>query len=109
MGKGFGNLRLEHIINSKHLSKLAEFINNNNTLLTISPNPYTLITSKYSITDNYAAQAKQLKMSMDKFDKFASKVKGINRDSFNKKLLLRKWLKIKEYWLPEIPPVLVLL
>jgi hypothetical protein len=54
------------------------------------PNPYTLITSKYGITDNYAAQAKQLMMPMDKFDKFASNVKGLNRDSFNKKLLLKK-------------------
>jgi hypothetical protein len=90
MGKGFGNLRLEHIINSKHLSKLAEFINKYNAILTMPPNPYTLITSKYGITDNYAAQAKQLMMPMDKFDKFASNVKGLNRDSFNKKLLLKK-------------------
>ena len=90
MGKGFGNLRLEHIINSKHLSKLAEFINKYNAILTMPPNPYTLITSKYGITDNYAAQAKQLMLPMDTFDRFASNVKGINRDSFDKKLLLRK-------------------
>ena len=90
MGKGFGNLRLEHIINSKHLSKLAEFINKYNAILTMPPNPYTLITSKYGITDNYAAQAKQLMLPMDKFDRFASNVKGIKRDSFNKKLLLKK-------------------
>ena len=52
------------------------------------PNPYTLITSKYGITDIYAAQGKQLNIPMDKFDKLCSDVKGINRDTFNKKLIL---------------------
>ena len=89
IGKGFGNLRLEHIISSKHISKLAEFINKHNTLLTMPPNPYTLITSKYGITDNYAAKGKQLNIPMDKFDKLCSDVKGINRDTFNKKLILK--------------------
>ena len=89
MGKGFGNLRLEHIINLKHISKLAQFINKYNALLTMPPNPYTLITSKYGITDNYAAQGKQLNIPMDKFDKLCSDVKGINRDTFNKKLILK--------------------
>ena len=90
MGKGFGNLRMEHIIGSKHISKLAEFIDKYNTLLTMPPNPYTLITSKYGITDNYAAQAQQLDIPMAKFDKFASNVKGMDRDSFNNKLILKK-------------------
>ncbi len=90
MGKGFGNLRMEHIIGSKHISKLAEFIDKYNTFLTMPPNPYTLITSKYGITDNYAAQAQKLDIPMKKFDKFALNVKGIDRDSFNKKLILKK-------------------
>ena len=90
IGKGFGNLRMEHIIGSKHISNLAEFIDKYNTLLTMPPNPYTLITSKYGITDNYAAQAQQLDIPMKKFDKFASNVRGIDRDSFNKKLILKK-------------------
>ena len=89
MGKGFGNLRLEHIINSKYISKLAGFINKYNILLNMPPNAYTLITSKYGITDNYAAQAKELKISMDKFDKFCSSVKGTNRDTYNKELILK--------------------
>jgi len=89
MGKGFGNLRLEHVINSKHLPKLAEFINKYNTLLTMPPNPYTLITSKYGITDNYAAQAKELNIPMIKFNKFCSNVKGVDRDTFDKKLILK--------------------
>ena len=89
MGKGFGNLRLEHIIGLKHISKLAEFINKHNSLLTMPPNSYTLITSKYGITDNYAAQGKQLNISMKVFDKLCSKIKGTDRDTFNKKLILK--------------------
>ena len=89
MGKGFGNLRLEHIVNTKHLSTLAKLINNYNTLLVMPPNPYTLITSKYNITDNYAAQGKQLSIPMKKFEKFCSQVKGTDRDSFNKNLILK--------------------
>jgi|TARA_B100001079_G_C16397651_1_gene509817 4-hydroxy 2-oxovalerate aldolase len=89
IGKGFGNLRLEHIVNSKYISILAKLINNHNTLLVMPPNPYTLITSKYNITDNYAAQGKQLSVPMNKFEKFCSRVKGIDRDTFNKKLILK--------------------
>tara|TARA_B100001123_G_C15114417_1_gene948768 strand:- start:108 stop:1049 length:942 start_codon:yes stop_codon:yes gene_type:complete len=89
MGKGFGNLRLEHIINLKKISKLAELINKYNEVLTMPPNSYTLITSKYGVTDNYAAQGKKLNIPMDKFDKFCSKIKGISRDTFDKKLILK--------------------
>ena len=63
--------------------------NNYNTLLVMPPNPYTLITSKYNITDNYAAQGKQLSIPMKKFEKFCSQVKGTDRDSFNKNLILK--------------------
>lgn len=88
LGKGSGNLSLEYIIDNTYLPKLASFILKYNELLTLKLNPYELITSKHSITDNYAKQASELKLDLENFDIFAGKLGGVNRDSFDEKLLL---------------------
>ena len=74
--------------------------------------PLVLVTAPVATRSGYGSHSRDIVrslISMDKFDEFASNVEGINRDSFNKKLILKKWLKIKEYWLLEIPLGLVLL
>ena len=58
MGKGFGNLRTEQIINPKYFNIVGALIKKYNDLLTMPQNIYTLITSKYAISDNYATKAK---------------------------------------------------
>ena len=59
-----------------------------NELLTITPTAYELISSKHSITDNYANQARELDISLEKFDGFANTLSGISKDSFDSKLLI---------------------
>ena len=85
MGKGFGNLRTEQIIKPKYFNIVATLIKKYNDLLTMPQNIFTLITSQYGISDNYATQAKKINMKIDEFSKLCRKVKGLDKDNFNKK------------------------
>ena len=87
MGKGFGNLRTEFIINEKYYSKLLKLITKNESELTMYQNPYTLITAKYSVSDNYATQAKKLNFDPILFDRKISKLRGLKKDTFDKNYL----------------------
>lgn len=85
MGKGFGNLRTEQIINPKYYNIIASLIKNYNDLLTMPQNIYTLITSQFGISDNYATKAKKLNIKIDYFSKICKKIKGKDKDNFNLK------------------------
>jgi len=61
-------------------------------LLTMPQNIYTLITSHYAISDNYASEAKKIKMDFNNFSDLCKKVNGKDKDNFNKKYF--KKLKI---------------
>lgn len=87
MGKGSGNLKLEHIICEEDLPKLAEFINQNGDLLRMTPSPYELITAVYGVTDIYATHAEKLGLGMEEFANVCSKMEGQNKDVFNKDML----------------------
>tara|TARA_B100000579_G_C22848206_1_gene865712 strand:- start:3890 stop:4831 length:942 start_codon:yes stop_codon:yes gene_type:complete len=86
MGKGFGNLRTEQIINPKNFNIIATLVKKYNNLLTMPQNIYTLITSQYGISDNYATKAKKINMTVTQFSKLCSKIKGKDKDNFNSKL-----------------------
>ena len=48
-------------------------------------NIYTLITSQFGISDNYATQAKKLNLKINYFSKICRKVQGKDKDNFNPK------------------------
>ena len=87
MGKGSGNLKLEFIINKLDLVNLAQLILNYDNLLTIKPTPYELITSKHSVSDNYATEAKKLKLTILQFDNFCKRLSRLDKDSYNNELI----------------------
>ena len=87
MGKGSGNLKLEFVVNDNNLIDVADLIHKHEELLTITPIPYELITAKYSLTDNYAKEANIINIPMAEFNKFCKTVGGLDRDSYNEKLL----------------------
>ena len=85
MGKGFGNLRTEQIIKPKYFNIVGELIKKYNDLLTMPQNIYTLITSKYAISDNYATKAQKINLDIKIFSKLCAKVKGKDKDNLNEK------------------------
>ena len=78
----------------KDLTNVVELINSYESLLTLQYNPYCLITSKHSLSDNYAIQAKKYQISVKDFDDFCSKLDGIDKNNYDS-VLLKNYL-IKE-------------
>ena len=93
MGKGAGNLKLEYVIDTENVMYICEFIRKYNILLTLPYNPYCLITSKYSVTDNYTYQAQKYQLSVIDFDKFCSKLDGLDKNNINI-VLLKKFMNL---------------
>jgi 4-hydroxy 2-oxovalerate aldolase len=89
MGKGFGNLRTEFIIDKKYYPKLLNLITKYEDQLTMYQNPYTLITARYSVSDNYATQAKKLNYNPILFDAKISKLKNLKKDNFDSNYLIK--------------------
>ena len=87
MGKGYGNLKLEYIVKSNYLFFLSDLIKRYDNLLTMPQNIYTLITSFYKISDNYASEAKKLNISIIKFINICLKIKSKYKDNYNSNLL----------------------
>ena len=87
MGKGSGNLKLEYVASKKSLIIISQFMEKYSNLLSISPTIYELVSSRHSITDNYANQAETIGIDIKKFNEFASTLTGLEKDSFNPKLL----------------------
>ena len=87
MGKGAGNLKLEYILENNDLTEVVELIRSYESLLTLPYNPYCLITSKHSLSDNYAIQAKKYQLSIPEFDYFCSKLSGIDKNNYKDILL----------------------
>ncbi len=84
MGKGSGNLKLEHVIEKGSLADVADFIRRNEEVLKMKPIAHELISAKYGISDNYARYANENDMDILDFDKFCSKISGNARDEFSK-------------------------
>ena len=93
LGKGAGNLKLEEVLEDDKALLLNIFINKYyNKLFKKTISPYYIVTGRFGITDNYATQALKLKLDMDTFNKFCSTISGLNKDNFDK-LLLVEYIK----------------
>ena len=87
MGKGVGNLKLEHIISKEHLCPVLEIIKDYEDILTMRESPYGSITSKYSVTDYYGHNAELMGMPLQEFDLLCSTMTGTDKDVYNKDIL----------------------
>jgi pyruvate/oxaloacetate carboxyltransferase len=97
LGKGAGNLKLENVLDDTKSLLLNEFIHKYyESLFKKTVSPYLMVTGRYGITDHYATQARKLELDMNTFVKFCSTVTGLNRDNFDKNLLVSfnsyRWL-----------------
>ena len=72
-----------------NLSILTDLIKRYDKLLTMSQNIYTLITSSYKISDNYAAEGQRLKVPILKFINICSKIKSKYKDNYSSNFLIK--------------------
>ena len=87
MGKGYGNLKLEHVIDQKNLPKVINLIKKYNKLWKQDNDPYSIITGAYSVSDGYASLGKKKNYPILKFSKICSQIRGNDKDTVNHKLL----------------------
>ena len=86
LGKGGGNLPLEQVIINENLIELLNFIiNEKENFGTIDQRKlYTLISGRLNITDNYSKEAIEKNIDMETFYNKASKLRGLEKDTFKK-------------------------
>tara|TARA_Y100001970_G_C14256495_1_gene875875 strand:+ start:4448 stop:5380 length:933 start_codon:yes stop_codon:yes gene_type:complete len=84
LGKGGGNLQLEHVIINENLIELLNFIDQEKANFDLKDNKflYTIISGRLNITDNYAKEAISKNISLENFYNKASELRGVERDTF---------------------------
>ncbi len=93
MGKGVGNLRLEHVLSKESLPLAAEIVDRNRDILTMREIPHALLTARYSIVDYYGYNAFKLNVPVTDFEEFCKTVQGVDKDVYNHDLVLRYFNK----------------
>ena len=85
LGKGAGNLPMEHVLRNEDVPKLIDYyLGNENGPLSISKRDgFCIISGRLKITDNYALLGRDLNLSAIKFYKVAKRLSGRDKDSFN--------------------------
>ena len=89
MGKGVGNLKLEHVVNKNNLMNIMKFVSKHEKDFTMRESPYGIITALYSITDYYGYYAEKNNISIETFDSICQKISGIDKDVFNMYILTK--------------------
>jgi 4-hydroxy 2-oxovalerate aldolase len=88
LGKGAGNLSLEHVIEKEDAPLLSNFINKYyEQFFKRCASPYYLITGLNSITDNYATEAERKNIDLVDFSNFCKEIEFLEKDNYNKDLL----------------------
>lgn len=86
MGKGVGNLRLEHVVNPLDYPQIVDLLEHEDCLK--MPNLfYGLITAALSATDYYALEASKKKMNPSDLAKILSAQTSTTRDVFDSSIL----------------------
>lgn len=90
LGKGAGNLQLEHILSFDSITPLLDLWAKHADLFKMTRSPYTHLSGKLSSTDHYADQAEELNLTPRNFIKFLQGLNQIEQDNFNS-MLMRKF------------------
>jgi len=87
LGKGGGNLHLEHVLAAAELTPYLEAWEQHATLFESRSNPLNIVTAIFSATDHYAEQALQLGISAGQLSAFLVSLEREGRDNFSADLL----------------------
>jgi len=88
MGKGVGNLRMEHVVNTMENLDLLDLLNNEQLLRMPSLIP-GLVTSALSATDYYAVMSEKLSIKPSELAKILAGCSSSERDIFDKNILTK--------------------
>ncbi len=87
LGKGLGNLRLEHVFDLRGREHILDHLIINQDLFQMPFGPYGILTARDSITDHYAVEAEHKGLRPSQFANYLKEIKGSSKDNYNNKIL----------------------
>jgi 4-hydroxy 2-oxovalerate aldolase len=86
VGKGLGNLRLEHVFDLRGREHILDHLIIDKDLFRMPYGPYGILTARDSITDHYAVEAEHRGMIPSQFVSHLKKISGSFKDNYNNKI-----------------------
>ena len=83
LGKGGGNLHLEHVISGDELVPFLSLWSDNRRMLAMEKSPYDLVAGLASVTDHYSNQAENMEVDLQSFWNFAQSLIREEKDNFD--------------------------
>ena len=87
LGKGLGNLRLEHVFDLRGREHILDHLILDQALFNMPSGPYGVLTARDSITDHYAVEAERQGLKPSQFAKSLEGIMGSSKDNYDKKIL----------------------
>ncbi len=87
IGKGLGNLKLEHVFDLRGREHILDHLILDRELFQMPSGPYGVLTARNSITDHYAVEAESKGLKPSEFAKQLESVKGFSKDNYDNKIL----------------------
>ena len=88
LGKGLGNLRLEHVFDLRGREKILDHLIIDKDLFLMPSGPYGILTARDSITDHYAVEAEYKGLTPSQFVTRLDRITGSSKDNYNSKVLI---------------------
>jgi len=89
VGKGIGNLKMEHVVNNEILPLLLNYMMSDaHPQISLKQiDAYNLMTGRMNVTDNYAKFGYKNKISSNDFMSILSRINGKDKDTYNQPLI----------------------
>ncbi len=87
LGKGLGNLKLEHVFDLRGREHILDHLIIDQDLFHMPLGPYGILTARDSITDHYAVEAEHKGLTPSQFVKCLQEIKGFSKDNYNSEIL----------------------
>lgn len=87
LGKGLGNLKLEHVLDLRGRECILDHLILDKELFCMPYGPYGALTARDGITDHYAVEAERIGLNPSQFAKRLEGIVGSSKDNYIKKIL----------------------
>ena len=87
LGKGLGNLRLEHVFDLRGREHILDHLIVDKDLFRMPSGPYGTLTARDSITDHYAVEAELKGLTPSQFATQLEGISGYSKDNYDCKIL----------------------
>ena len=87
LGKGLGNLRLEHVFDLRGRESILDHLIKDKNLFKMPNGPYGVLTARDNITDHYAVEAENLELLPSHFASRLKRISGFSKDNYDRNLL----------------------